>query len=135
MPDAAPHALQDGRVVPEQGVQQRVAVDGADEPAVQATLRAKLRHDLEPYLILGARPPLARRALNADRSVGLLLPCNVVVRTDGDQVIVRAIAPSTMAVLTGVEAHAAGPRAGSSSSCPAMSSAHASTAAQSRWSP
>ncbi|MFE3389916.1 DUF302 domain-containing protein [Streptomyces anulatus] len=74
---------------------------------VQATLKAKLDHDMEPYLILGAcNPPLARQALDADRSVGLLLPCNVVVRTNGDQVIVQAIAPSTMVALTGVDAMA-----------------------------
>ncbi|NML50814.1 DUF302 domain-containing protein [Streptomyces sp. R302] len=74
---------------------------------VQATLKAKLGHDMEPYLILGAcNPPLARQALDADRSIGLLLPCNVVVRTDGDQVIVQAIDPSTMVTLTGVDAMA-----------------------------
>ncbi|MFB6613209.1 DUF302 domain-containing protein [Streptomyces sp. NPDC056367] len=74
---------------------------------VQATLKAKLDHDMEPYLILGAcNPPLARQALDADRSIGLLLPCNVVVRTDGDQVIVQAIDPATMVTLTGVEAMA-----------------------------
>ncbi|MFE1228512.1 DUF302 domain-containing protein [Streptomyces sp. NPDC059442] len=72
---------------------------------VQATLKEKLDHDMEPYLILGAcNPPLARQALDADRSVGLLLPCNVVVRTDGDQVVVQAIDPSTMVALTGVDA-------------------------------
>ncbi|WP_327373697.1 DUF302 domain-containing protein [Streptomyces sp. NBC_01216] len=74
---------------------------------VQATLKAKLGHDMEPYLILGAcNPPLARQALDADRSIGLLLPCNVVVRTDGDQVIVQAIDPATMVTLTGVDAMA-----------------------------
>ncbi|MFE1440195.1 DUF302 domain-containing protein [Streptomyces sp. NPDC058739] len=72
---------------------------------VQATLKAKLDHDMEPFLILGAcNPPLARQALDADRSVGLLLPCNVVIRTEGDQVIVQAIDPATMVTLTGVDA-------------------------------
>ena len=71
---------------------------------VQATLKAKLGHDMEPYLILGAcNPPLARQALEADRSIGLLLPCNVVVRADGDQVVVQAIDPGTMVTLTGLD--------------------------------
>ncbi|MFE0701072.1 DUF302 domain-containing protein [Streptomyces sp. NPDC058872] len=74
---------------------------------VRATLKAKLDHDMEPYLILGAcNPPLARQALEADRSIGLLLPCNVVVRTEGEQVVVQAIDPATMVALTGVEAMA-----------------------------
>ncbi|MGV9982678.1 DUF302 domain-containing protein [Streptomyces olivaceus] len=70
---------------------------------VQATLKARLGHDMEPYLILGAcNPPLAHQALEADRSIGLLLPCNVVVRSDGDQVIVQAVDPGTMVTLTGL---------------------------------
>ncbi|MEU5976252.1 DUF302 domain-containing protein [Streptomyces sp. NPDC047315] len=74
---------------------------------VRATLKAKLDHDMEPYLILGAcNPALARQALDADPAVGLLLPCNVVVRTEDDQVIVQAIDPSTMVALTGVDAMA-----------------------------
>ncbi|MFE1044776.1 DUF302 domain-containing protein [Streptomyces olivaceus] len=74
---------------------------------VQATLKAKLGHDMEPYLILGAcNPPLAHRALEADRSIGLLLPCNVVVRADGDQVVVQAVDPGTMVTLAGLDAMA-----------------------------
>ncbi|MEU2795913.1 MULTISPECIES: DUF302 domain-containing protein [unclassified Streptomyces] len=72
---------------------------------VQATLKAKLGHDMEPYLILGAcNPPLAHRALEADRSIGLLLPCNVVVRSEGDHVVVQAVDPGTMVTLTGLDA-------------------------------
>ncbi|MGC9501585.1 DUF302 domain-containing protein [Streptomyces sp. WG7] len=71
---------------------------------VAATLKAKLGHDMEDYLILGAcNPPLAHRALEADRSIGLLLPCNVVVRRDGDQTLVQALDPGTMVTLTGLD--------------------------------
>ena len=72
---------------------------------VRATLRSKLDHDMEPYVILGAcNPPLALRALGVDRSVGLLLPCNVVVRASGEHVVVQAIDPGTMVSLTGLAA-------------------------------
>lgn len=72
---------------------------------VQATLKAKLDHDMEPYLILGAcNPSLAHRALEVDRSIGLLLPCNVVVRADGDEVVVQAFDPDAMVSLTGLDA-------------------------------
>lgn len=71
---------------------------------VTATLKAKLDHDMEDYLILGAcNPPLARRALEADRSIGLLLPCNVVVRRDGDHTLVQALDPGTMLTLTDLD--------------------------------
>ena len=65
---------------------------------VKATLRDKLGQDIEDYLILGAcNPPLAHRALDADRKIGLLLPCNVVVRTADDQTIIEALNPQVMA--------------------------------------
>ena len=69
---------------------------------VQATLRDKLGHDMEDYLILGAcNPPLAHRALAADRRIGLLLPCNVVVRTADGQTLIEALNPQVMAEVAG----------------------------------
>ena len=75
---------------------------------VKATLKAKLGVDMEDYLILGAcNPALAHRAISLDREIGLLLPCNVVVRADPgdpDTVIVEAMNPAILVQVTGESA-------------------------------
>jgi len=69
---------------------------------VQATLREKLGQQMGEYLILGAcNPPLAHQALATDISIGLLLPCNVVVRAADGQTVVEALDPQTMVAVTG----------------------------------
>lgn len=78
---------------------------------VRATMRDKLGEDMEDYLILGAcNPPLAHRALTADRTIGLLLPCNVVIRAGDRGTIVEALDPRAIAgqpALTAVASEAA----------------------------
>ena len=65
---------------------------------IKATLKKKLDVDVAPQIILGAcRPPLAHQALQADPSIGTLLPCNVVVRSqDESTTIVEAVDPEKM---------------------------------------
>jgi uncharacterized protein (DUF302 family) len=67
-----------------------------------ATMKAKLGKDIEDYVILGAcNPPLAHSALCVDRSIGLLLPCNVVIREADGRTEVEALDPQVMVTLTG----------------------------------
>ncbi len=72
---------------------------------MKATMRAKLGEDIEDYVILGAcNPALAYRAVNIDRQIGLLLPCNVVVRRDAssqDTIHIEAMNPQLLVEVTG----------------------------------
>jgi|SRR5579859_221694 len=71
---------------------------------VRQTLREKLGVEMESYVILGAcNPPLAHRALEQDLDIGLLLPCNVVVRAEGAASLVDIADPQAMLGIVGNE--------------------------------
>ena len=64
---------------------------------VRATLKKKLGVDVAPYVILGAcNPTLAHHALQTDPMIGLMLPCNVVVREEGRDAVVSVVDPMAM---------------------------------------
>ena len=100
---------------------------------VRQTLRDKIGVEFAPYVILGAcNPGLAHRALQAEPSVGLLLPCNVVVREVGGRSEVAAVDPEQMlgmfggdAAIRGVAAEAA---AGLRAAIAALAASEAGTA-------
>lgn len=68
---------------------------------VKATLRKKLGVDFENYLILGAcNPDFAYKALQAEREIGLLMPCNVIIYEKNSQVHVSIVRPDMMVEVT-----------------------------------
>ncbi len=69
---------------------------------VQATLKAKIDVDRDPYVILGAcNPTLAHQAISADDDLGALLPCNVVLRAVDGSVAVRVMDPKAVLGIVG----------------------------------
>jgi uncharacterized protein (DUF302 family) len=71
---------------------------------VQQTLKTKIDKDMESYVIIGAcNPKLASAALDVEPNIGVLLPCNVVVRQVGDRVQVDALDPGLMVSMTSLD--------------------------------
>jgi uncharacterized protein (DUF302 family) len=88
-----------------EGVKAAFAAEGfgtLTEIDMQATLKAKIDKDMGAYVIVGAcNPRLASRALDIEPQIGVLLPCNVVVREVPDGVLVQAMDPGLMGTLVG----------------------------------
>ena len=77
---------------------------------VQATLRDKRGLEMEPYVILGAcNPDLAHQALEVDRSIGVLLPCNVLVSSRDEGSTVQILDPDLMASVMGCPTYGPSP--------------------------
>jgi uncharacterized protein (DUF302 family) len=79
-------------------VKERLAEAGfgvLTEIDVKATMKKKLDVDYDNYVILGAcNPEFAHQALQAEKQIGLLLPCNMIVYEDDGKVHVSAIVPA-----------------------------------------
>jgi uncharacterized protein (DUF302 family) len=87
-----------------QNVKSAFAAEGfgtLTEIDMQATLKAKLGKAMDRYVIVGAcNPHIASAALDVDPRIGVLLPCNVVVRESADGVTVEAVDPGIIASLS-----------------------------------
>jgi len=74
---------------------QEVGFGVLTEIDVKATMKKKLNIDYDNYLILGAcNPPFAHKALQSEKEIGLLLPCNIIVYEDNGEVYVSTILPT-----------------------------------------
>jgi len=93
----APAVARTRDALAEQGFGILTEIDVAD------TLKTKLDVDMPPYLILGAcNPPLAHQAIGIDASIGLFLPCNIVIRAlDQGRTLVEVMDPNVMVSATG----------------------------------